>query len=29
MAEMASTHPEAFEKLSSQPGFILFRLLKR
>jgi SAM-dependent methyltransferase len=26
--EMARTHPEAFERLSSEPGFILFRLRK-
>jgi SAM-dependent methyltransferase len=26
--EMARTHPDAFEKLSSEPGFILFRLRK-
>lgn len=26
--EMARTHPDAFERLSSEPGFILFRLRK-
>jgi hypothetical protein len=26
--EMAITHPEAFEKLSVEPGFVLFRLRK-
>ncbi len=26
---MASSHPEAYEKLSTQPNFILFRLVKR
>jgi ubiquinone/menaquinone biosynthesis C-methylase UbiE len=27
--EMAAAHPEAFEKLSNQPQFILFKLVKR
>jgi SAM-dependent methyltransferase len=27
--EMARTHPETFEKLSMEPGFILFKLRKR
>ena len=27
--EMANSHPEAFEKLSTRPNFILFRLVKR
>lgn len=26
--EMAASHPESFERLSTQPGFILFRLVK-
>ena len=27
--EMASSYPDAFERLSTEPGFILFRLIKR
>lgn len=26
--EMAETHPESFQRLSTEPGFILFRLIK-
>ena len=29
MPEMAESHPESFRRLSSEPGFILFRLVKR
>ena len=27
--EMAESHPESFAKLSAEPGFILFRLVKK
>lgn len=29
LPEMAQSHPESFKRLSTEPGFILFRLVKR